>query len=252
MIELLDDPDALPTRPEPSWGWQLPTKVLVLAVLGQALVVQLMMPAGVASTRPGAPAGSPALPDVWALALPLALSYLALVGVVSVLARLEFGRTLRALPGFGRATPRAHVIGALTGLTLYGVNVAFTAVIDVGIERTELFHAVTRTRDLLVLAAPVVVLAPVFEEILFRGLFFGAFVERGTRAAIVGSAGVFAAVHLLTYAEAPLALVPVFVVGLANGALRARTRSIDPGITSHAVFNALGLVSWALQLSHGG
>lgn len=247
MSELLDD---LPTRPAPTWGWRFPIKVLVLAVLGQALVVQLMLPAS--NETNGAPAAAPELPDVWALALPLALSYAALVGIVSALARLKFGRPLRALPGFGRAAPRTHVTGALAGLALYGVNVAFTAVVDVGIERTELFHAVSSTVDLAVLALPVVVLAPLFEEILFRGLFFGALAKHGERAAIVGSALVFAAVHLLTYAEAPLALVPVFVVGLANGVLRARTGSIDPGITSHAVFNALGLLSWALQLSHGG
>ncbi len=243
--------DALPTRAEPAWGWQLPTQVLVLAVLGQALVVQAMMPGG-ATSPAGGTSAPPALPDVWALALPLALSYAALLAIVSALVRVKFGRPLRALPGFERAAPRTHLLGALTGIALYGVNVAFTAAVDVGIERTALFHAVSGTRDLLVLALPVVALAPVFEEVLFRGLFFGAFREAGVGRAIVGSAIVFAGVHLLTYAEAPLALVPVLVVGLANGALRARTGSIDPGITSHAVFNALGLVSWALQLSHGG
>lgn len=248
MTAALDD---LPTRAEPAWDWQLPTMVLLVAVLGQALVVQVMMPDGGTSPANGMPA-PPTLPDVWMLALPLALSYAVLLTMVSALARVKFGRPLRALPGFERAALRTHVLGAFTGLALYGVNVAFTAAVDVGIERTDLFHAVTGTRDLMVLALPVVVLAPIFEEVLFRGLFFGAFREAGVGRAIVGSAIVFAGVHLLTYAEAPLALVPVLVVGLANGALRARTGSIDPGITSHAVFNALGLVSWALQLRHGG
>lgn len=249
MSELLDD---RPTRPRPVWGWALPTKVLVLAVLGQALVVQMMMPGDGAPAGSGVTPAPSALPDVWALALPLGLSYAALLAIVSVLARVRFGRPLRTLPGFERAAPRTHVVGALTGLALYGVNLAFNAAVDVGVERTELFHAVSGTSDLIVLALPVVALAPVFEEVLFRGLFFGALAKHGTNAAIVGSALVFAAVHLLTYAEAPLALVPILVVGLGIGALRARTGSIDPGITSHAVFNGLGLLSWALQLNHGG
>lgn len=245
-------PGDLPTRPEPAWGWRLPTQVLVLAVLGQALVVQIMMPGGGTPAESGAGPAPRALPDVWALALPLAVSYLALLGIVSALARVRFGRPLRALPGFESAAPRTHVVGALTGLALYGVNLAFNAAVDVGVERTQLFHAVSGRQDLTVLALPVIVLAPVFEEVLFRGLFFGALAKHGTSAAIVGSALVFTAVHLLTYAEAPLALVPILVVGLGIGALRARTGSIDPGITSHAVFNGLGLVSWALQLNHGG
>jgi membrane protease YdiL (CAAX protease family) len=186
------------------------------------------------------------------LAVPIALSYAVLIGLIAVVARVKFGRRLRALPGFGRATARAHVLGLFVGLALYGFNVAFALVVDVGIEQTELFHAVETLADLAVLALPVVVLAPIFEELLFRGLYFHAFEARGARDAIVLSATLFAVVHFLTYSKAPLAVLPVFVVGLANGWLRARTGSIEPGITSHAVFNALGLVSWALQLSQRG
>lgn len=80
----------------------------------------------------------------------------------------------------------------------------------------------------------VCVLAPVLEEMLFRGLVLRAFLQRYPRGpAIFASAILFGAAHLNLYQ---------FVVGLVLGALLGwlyeRTRSLVPCIGLHGCYNA--------------
>lgn len=231
--------DELPPRPSPRWTVKLPLQLLLFALLAQVLAAQALAPGG------GTLAG-------WRLAVPISLSYLLLLAFMSAMSRVRFGMPLRRLPGFGAAASRTRWLGVAAGVALYGFNIAFASLVDLGIENTELYHAVGGYADLLVLALPVVVLAPLFEELLFRGFFYGAFERHGALAAVGLSASIFGVVHLFTYAKAPLAVIPVFAVGLANGWLRARMRSLDACILCHATFNLLGLASWAAQLAANG
>ena len=84
--------------------------------------------------------------------------------------------------------------------------------------------------------AVVVLLAPVVEELMFRGAGYGLLERFGrTRAAVlVGLA--FALVHGLLIG---FAVIATFGIGLAF--LRARTDSIYPCILLHSAFNAFGL-----------
>ena len=88
-----------------------------------------------------------------------------------------------------------------------------------------------------------VVIAPVAEEVLNRGLLQTLLLRtlghRWRWAAIgVASAG-FAALHL---GSVPLQALPgLFVLGLVFGALYERTGSLVPGILVHAAFNALNV-----------
>jgi membrane protease YdiL (CAAX protease family) len=75
-------------------------------------------------------------------------------------------------------------------------------------------------------------LAPVSEELLFRGLGFASL----GRHALPLTAALFAVAHRL-----PALLVPVFLAGLAIGWLRRRTGSILPGLAVHASLNIVGL-----------
>ena len=84
-------------------------------------------------------------------------------------------------------------------------------------------------------------LSPVAEEMLFRGVVFHSLQERwrlGTRSAIVGSSLLFALAHV-----SPLALLPLFLMGMAFAAVYARTGSLWVPISMHAANNA---VSFAL------
>ena len=84
-----------------------------------------------------------------------------------------------------------------------------------------------------------VVLAPLTEEILFRGVLLSALRSRwGTGVAIFGSSALFAGMHV-----SPYAIPPVFVLALVLGWLFVRTRSLTVCIVAHSVFNGLGLAA---------
>jgi len=78
-----------------------------------------------------------------------------------------------------------------------------------------------------------VVIAPIAEEMLFRGLIFREFARRySMRHAIFGSAALFALFHLN-----PWQAVVAFPVGVLAAWLVLRTGSIIPGILLHAALN---------------
>ena len=83
----------------------------------------------------------------------------------------------------------------------------------------------------------IVVLAPIAEELFFRGVVFNAFKrERGRRWAYVGSAALFAVIHLSL-----VALVPIFLLGLALAWVYERTGSLLAPIVMHAVVNGVSV-----------
>jgi membrane protease YdiL (CAAX protease family) len=90
----------------------------------------------------------------------------------------------------------------------------------------------------------VVVIAPVVEELLFRGVGYALLARFGQYTAIVLVGLSFALVHGLI---AGFAVIAVFGAGLAY--LRAKTDSIYPGMLLHASFNAFGL---AIGIATGG
>lgn len=91
-----------------------------------------------------------------------------------------------------------------------------------------------------------VVVAPVVEEMVFRGFLFEG--VRGSRlrdaATIVVAALVWAAVHV-QYEW--FYIGQVFAVGLLLGAARSLTASLVPPIAMHALHNAIGTLQAALQ-----
>lgn len=95
-----------------------------------------------------------------------------------------------------------------------------------------LWECVSRAPIVLVVA--LVVMAPVTEESLFRGLFLGGFLRRyGRVTAVLGSAFLFAIMHLN-----PAQLLPTFIIGLVIGIWFVYTRSLWACLLAHAVHNA--------------
>jgi membrane protease YdiL (CAAX protease family) len=102
----------------------------------------------------------------------------------------------------------------------------------------------SRVAQFAAYAAVVVIVAPVVEELMFRGAGYG-FLEplgRAQAAVLVGLA--FALVHGLLIG---FPVIATFGIGLAL--LRGRTDSIYPCILLHASFNAFGL---AVGIATGG
>lgn len=94
----------------------------------------------------------------------------------------------------------------------------------------------SRAAQFAAYAAVVVVVAPVVEELLFRGVGYGLLEPFGPTLAIVLVGVAFALVHGLVIG---FPVIATFGIGLAF--LRARTASIYPCILLHASFNAFGL-----------
>lgn len=89
-------------------------------------------------------------------------------------------------------------------------------------------------------------LAPLVEELLFRGILLRAMLHRyGRRIALVGSSAVFSAIHLLD--PGALLVVPqLFVVGLVLAWMTLRRRSLVWAIFAHVGFNLTAVVALLL------
>lgn len=81
------------------------------------------------------------------------------------------------------------------------------------------------------------VLAPVFEEIIFRGIIMRLLLPYGTLASVIVSAVGFSMLHF-----APAVLIAIFVIGIVLGFIRVYTNSIWSCILFHSVFNFLSLM----------
>lgn len=82
-----------------------------------------------------------------------------------------------------------------------------------------------------------IIVAPVVEELFFRGFLFAGLAKRYSwlKSAAISSA-LFALIHLQ-----PTAIVPIFILGYIFAYLYRRSGSIWPAVLMHASTNALGL-----------
>ncbi len=82
-----------------------------------------------------------------------------------------------------------------------------------------------------------VILAPLIEEIFFRGFLFQGFRQRyGWFASILLSSGIFAAAHL-----DPVSFIPTFVLGTVMAYVYHRSNSLWPGIILHFLNNGFAM-----------
>ena len=108
--------------------------------------------------------------------------------------------------------------------------------------------------QLVLIAVALVVIAPVTEEIIFRGLIFGS-LKKGTSllgAAVITSL-VFAAGHLLEGGSGGLlyiAAIDTFVLSLALVYLRQKTGGLWASIGLHALKNGVAFVSLFVLHAH--
>ncbi|MEX1156278.1 MAG: CPBP family intramembrane glutamic endopeptidase [Chloroflexota bacterium] len=92
--------------------------------------------------------------------------------------------------------------------------------------------------DPTVVLVAFVVVAPIAEELFFRGVAYNAWIrERGPRFALYGSAVLFALIHGSVFA-----LVPIFALGIALALVYRRTGSLPAAMAMHAGFNAISVV----------
>jgi membrane protease YdiL (CAAX protease family) len=100
----------------------------------------------------------------------------------------------------------------------------------------------------LALGVVAVFLAPVTEEMLFRGILYPAIKQRGyPRLALWGTSLLFAAIHLNLVSFVPLAVLALLLVGLYE-----KTDNLLASITAHVLFNALNFAMLMVLQELGG
>jgi CAAX protease family protein len=138
-----------------------------------------------------------------------------------------------------RSWPRALAFALAVLIVLLGVEIALEAILHATREQgLEPKHWDSSKAVPFALNAVVVaVIAPIVEELTFRGVGFSLLAGFGTVVAVVGTSVAFAADHGLVEGFPAL-----FVFGVAVALVRVRTGSIYPGMLMHACFNGLALV----------
>jgi membrane protease YdiL (CAAX protease family) len=138
--------------------------------------------------------------------------------------------------------------GLLTALSVYVA--LFAAAIVVAVAH---LPTTSNTRDLagerhtvvLVFAAVGVLVAPVVEELFFRGVLLRSFRSRLAPApAITLQAAVFGAYHISpTYGWGNVGLVlSISVIGAVLGAVAHQLRRLAPGMVAHAIVNTVAFI----------
>jgi uncharacterized protein len=150
----------------------------------------------------------------------------------------DFGLKLR-----GRDWPWLAV-GVLLQVVSIGLIELLGVVSADGIDEQQAAETVSNSQgpELVFVVLGVALLAPVVEELLFRGLLLRSLLRRTTPVlAVVISSVVFAAVHLLDPSTAPL-MAPLLLLAVVSGIRAVRTGDLSQSILLHVGFNLLSAI----------
>jgi len=172
------------------------------------------------------------LPDREMLTILGAFFVIGLLAVVVAAAPL--GRAAFPALGLRPANWKYLVFGPFATLAL-SVAVSQLGIEPQGMKQVIEFVPKQVVPSLLLLA----VLAPIVEELVFRGLIYGWIAGRwGTMAGFIVSSLAFAAAHF-----EPAHIVLVLPLGLLFGWMRRRTDSLLPSLVSHILNNGFALLA---------
>ena len=171
----------------------------------------------------------------WDLGIGAVIQFAFILVVIAFIARGDWGLLALRRP---RSWTGALGTGILVLVAVNIVAVALEPILHPGREqgltptRWEPSHA----PQFALFAFAVVVMAPITEELAFRGLGYGLLRPFGLVLAIVGSAGLWAFAHGLLDA-----LPVITMLGIGLGWLRYRQDSTIPGMILHGAFNGIAL-----------
>ena len=90
------------------------------------------------------------------------------------------------------------------------------------------------------IAVLAVLTAPIVEEVVYRGVIYGAFERAGRlKLGILIVTLLFATVHVPQYWGSPASLAAILLISLVLTLLRALTRQLLPSVATHFVFNGV-------------
>jgi hypothetical protein len=238
LIDLMRQHDPRP------WGWRpvvLPSAALIVVIVFGSLVTHFVHPHSFAA----------ALTVVIVLTTVL---YAALIVAIWVAGRDLARRYSGWGWTFGLQRPKWMDLAWLAA----GVGISFGARIAVGVIANAASHgkALQQSQNLvvkssstavyIVLGVVVVLIAPVVEETMFRGLMLRTFMRSwGFWPAALLSSAIFALFHtyeVSTLAGAATLASIVFTLGLTNCLLVRWSGRLDAGIMNHMLFNGLAIL----------
>ncbi len=135
--------------------------------------------------------------------------------------------------------PKVQDLFIITGL-LFGYTLVFSNTIGLVLEEVEVASWVLEAfEDLakapIALVLDVAILAPIIEEVIYRGIFLEYLSQRyGNVKALVLSSGIFAIVHFNLHQS-----VNAFLLGLILGIIYLRTKSLLHSIIVHMINNGI-------------
>jgi len=185
--------------------------------------------------------------SIVALALLNIPLWLGLLGAVRNASRRKGLGSLR--DDFGFAMRPADVpVGLAAGFALQLVTIAVTYPVyrllgidtdQVGKTAENLADRAVSAPQVAVLVVMVVLIAPVVEELFYRGLVLRSMERRwGTAVAVGASSLLFASLHFQWFD-----LLPLTLAGLAFALMRVRSGRLGPAIWTHVGFNLVAVIS---------
>jgi hypothetical protein len=142
--------------------------------------------------------------------------------------------------GFGKFT--MNVMGVGCGLLIGGYAIillhnALLYIFKIDTQGDQIFKIFNQLESPAWLFIVGAVIAPIVEEIFFRGFLFQGFRQKyGWLPALLLSSAIFGAAHL-----DPVSFIPTFILGCVLAYVYHRSNSVWPGILFHAAINSFSL-----------
>jgi len=163
-----------------------------------------------------------------------------MIYLLPVLIIFGWKRIRPGLLGFVKFDSATMGLGCGLLIVAYGIVMAHNILLTflgVGTQGEEVMKTFAELDSPVWLILTGVIVAPLVEEIFFRGFLFQGFRQRyGWIAALLLSSGIFAASHL-----DPVSFIPTFILGAVLGYVYHRSNSLWPGIILHFLNNGFAM-----------
>jgi membrane protease YdiL (CAAX protease family) len=163
------------------------------------------------------------------------------IGLIAVLIRRRKGPSIKSYLGLRAIAPRTMLLWLGT-VTLFAlISDLFTRLLGRPLIPDFMADAYATASYAPLFWVAIVVAAPLFEEVFFRGFLFEGFqhAQPGPQGAVLLTAFAWTILHV-QYGVYELSTI--LILGILFGLARLKTRSIYPSLAMHSLFNLLAMV----------
>lgn len=232
-----------PPQREPFWGWL--DALVVLGLLVAMILVILFAAAGATLVWPQL------RNDPTPLLFPTQLVFYVAIYLAFLLAlRLRYNKPVFSSLGWRRTTAsRTLVLIGLGGVCLSPLVSGVATLLHTPDVRMDILDELNNKPVILALfGVMAITIAPLFEELLFRGFLQPLFCRTlGVVAGIALTSLIFGSLHAFQYKFVWQYVAAVSIVGAVLGTVRYRTNSIIPSTIMHACYNSVAVVGLFFQ-----